>query len=142
MGARDEKVSRWESPLIDVILWAFAIVATGVTVWYSLGPRPPGHGSDKDLHAVAYFVNTLAVLLALVWRPGRAPRRYDGWALPVALGILMLGGVIEIAQAGFADRDAQFGDWIADAVGVVLALGVFTGMRWVSDRRRREHPTP
>ena len=111
MGARNEKVSRWESPLVDVILWAFALVATGVTVWYSLGPRPPGHGSDKDLHAVAYFVNTLAVLLALIWRPGRTSRRYDGWALPVALGILMLGGVIEIAQAGFADRDAQFGDW-------------------------------
>jgi hypothetical protein len=31
---------------------------------------------------------------------------------------------------------------IADAVGVVLALGVFTVMRWVSDRGRREHPTP
>ena len=117
-------------------------MATGVTVWYSLGPRPPGHGSDKDLHAVAYFVNTLAIMLALIWRPGRTRGRSDGWALPVALGILVLGGVIELAQAGFADRDAQFGDWIADAVGVVLALCVFTFMRWVSDRRRREHPTP
>ena len=32
MGAEErEKVSRWESPLVDVILWAFALVATGVT---------------------------------------------------------------------------------------------------------------
>ena len=59
----------------------------------------------------------------------------------------MLGGVIEIAQAGFADRDAQFGDWIADAVGVVLALWVFTVMRWVrigddASIRPREGPHP
>ena len=92
--------------------------------------------------STSYFVNTLAIMLALIWRPGRTRGRSDGWALPVALGILVLGGVIELAQAGFADRDAQFGDWIADAVGVVLALCVFTFMRWVSDRRRREHPTP
>ena len=143
MGARNEKVSRWESPLVDVILWAFALVATGVTVWYSLGPRPPGHGSDKDLHAVAYFVNTLAVLLALIWRPGRTSRRYDGWALPVALGILMLGGVIEIAQAGFADRDAQFGDCGSRMRSASCSpSGCSPVMRWVSDRGRREHPTP
>jgi VanZ family protein len=120
--SRDGKASIWESPLIDLGIWLIALVATGLTLWYSLGPTPPLHSSDKDLHAVAYFVDILAILLIVVWRPGHQPRRLDQWALPVALGILVLGGMIEIAQGEFANRDAQFNDWIADAVGIGLAL--------------------
>jgi VanZ family protein len=125
----------WGSLLVDVGIWLIALVATGLTIWYSLGSRPPIHGSDKDLHAVAYLVDTFAILLAVVWRPGREPRRFDAWALPLALGILAIGGLIEIAQGGFADRDAQFGDWVADAVGVGLALLLFAVLRWALRRK-------
>ena len=70
--ARGGRATIWESPLVDAAIWLIALVATGLTVWYSLGPRPPDHGSDKELHAVAYFLDTFAILLALIWRPGRS----------------------------------------------------------------------
>jgi VanZ family protein len=94
-----------------------------------LGPTPPGRGSDIELHAAAYFVNTLAILFAVVWRPGRRAGRFNGWALPVAMGMLILGGLIEVVQGGFVDRDAQFTDWVADGVGVGLAAIVFVTLR-------------
>lgn len=106
-----------------------ALVATGLTVWYSLGPSPPVNGSDKNLHAAAYFVDTFAILLAVVWRPGRETRGLKGGMVSVALGMLIVGGAIEIAQGGFADRDAQFGDWVADGVGIGLAILIFALLR-------------
>ena len=130
--------SMWGSPLVDAGIWLIALIATGLTVWFSLGPTPPDHGSDWEWHAVAYFIDTLAILLAVVWRPGREVRRFDGWTLPVALAVLLVGGVIEIVQGRFADRDAQFRDWIADAVGIGLAVLLFTALRWASQRRRAQ----
>ncbi len=127
---RGGRTSKWGSPLVDAGIWLIAIIAIGLTVWYSLGPRPPDQGSDRQWHAMAYFVDTLAILLALVWRPGRDVRRFDGWALPLALAVLLIGGVIEIVQGRFADRDAQLRDWIADAVGIGLAVLLFTALRW------------
>jgi VanZ family protein len=132
--------SRWESPLIDVGIWLIVLVATGLTVWYSLGPTPPSHGSDKDLHAAAYLVDTFAILLAVVWRPGRESRPLKRGMLPVALGMLIVGGLIEIAQAGFADRDAQFGDLVADAVGIGLAVLIFALLR-AGSRKRSSNST-
>jgi VanZ family protein len=84
---------------------------------------------DKDLHAAAYFVDTFAILLAVVWRPGRESRPLKRWMLPVALGMLIVGGVIEAVQGGFADREAQFGDLVADAVGIGLAVLIFALLR-------------
>jgi DnaK suppressor protein len=40
-----------------------------------------------------------------------------------------VGGVIEIAEGGFVDRDAQFGDWVADAVGIGLAILIYALVR-------------
>jgi VanZ family protein len=133
--ARGGKTSRGGSPLVDAGIWLIALIATGLTVWYSLGPRPPDHGSDWEWHAVAYFIDTLAILLAVVWRPGREARRFDAWALPVALAVLLVGGLIEIVQGRFADRDAQFRDWIADAAGIWLAVLLFTALRWAICRK-------
>ena len=126
---RNRTASRWESPLIDVGIWLVALVATSLTLWYSLGPTPPSHGSDKDLHAAAYFVDTFAILLAVVWRPGRERRRLKDGMLPVVLGLLIVGGMIEIAQGGLVDRDTQFDDWVADAVGIGLAVLIYASLR-------------
>jgi hypothetical protein len=49
--------------------------------------------------------------------------------LPIALGLLIVGGVIEIAQGGLVDRDTQFGDWVADAVGIGLAVLIYASLR-------------
>jgi VanZ family protein len=126
---QNETGSVWESPLIDAAIWLVALASTGAILWYSLGPEPPGHGVDKGLHAIAYFINTLAILLAVVWRPGREDRRLREWSIPIAACVLVAGGLIEIAQGGLADRDAQVTDWVADAVGVALALLTFTLLR-------------
>jgi VanZ family protein len=136
--ARGATTSIWGSPLVDIGIWLIALVATGLTVWYSLGPRPPDQGSDWEWHALAYFIDTLAILLAVVWRPGREARRFDAWALPVALAVFLVGGLIEIVQGRFAYRDAQFRDWIADAVGIGLALLLFTALRWAISRNARD----
>ena len=120
--------SAWRSPLVGVAIWLVALVAIAATSWFSLGPTAPSEGFDKALHAIAYFVDTLAILFALVWRPGREGRRFES-ALWVAIVILAVGGLIEIVQGRFADRDAQFTDWIADAVGIALALLVFAVAR-------------
>ena len=125
----DRPASRWGSPWIDVGIWAFALGTTAITLWYSLGPRPPGHGSDSQLHFFAYFVNTLAILFAVVWRPGRRTGRFGVRTLLVVVIMLVLGGLIEIAQGGFVNRDSQFTDWIADSVGVMLALMLFVTLR-------------
>jgi VanZ family protein len=129
--------SRWGSRWIDVGIWASALGATALTLWYSLGPRPPGHGSDDQLHAAAYFVNTLAILLAIVWRPGRGAGRFERGALPVVVGMLALGGLIEIIQGGFVNRDSQFTDWVADGLGIVLAVMLFATLRRAYERSAR-----
>lgn len=95
-----------------------------------VGTDSPGrHGSGKQLQAAAYFVNTLAVLLAIVWRPGRGAGRFDRLALPVVVGMQLLGGLIEIVQGGFVGIDSQFTDWVADAVGITLAVMAFATLR-------------
>ncbi len=135
----DAAPSRWETPWIDAAIWAAALGATALTLWYSLGSVPPAHGSDKDLHALAYFVDTLAVLLAVVWRPGRRAGRLDGWGPVVVVGILALGGLIELAQGGFAQRDAQLSDWFADAVGIGAAWLLFGSLRWITREHAARH---
>jgi VanZ family protein len=135
---KNETGSVSESPLIDAAIWLVALASTGAILWYSLGSKPPGHGVDKGLHAIAYFINTLAILLAVVWRPGRDDRRMKDLAIPVASCVLAAGGLIEIAQSSLADRDSQLADWAADAVGVGLALLLLIVLRWAMRRRPAE----
>jgi len=41
------------------------------------------------------------------------------------VGLLLLGAVIEVAQAATGWRVGDVADWVADAVGVGLAYGFF-----------------
>lgn len=112
---------------IDVVLWLVAGAAVWLTVWLSLFREPPspthGHGIDKVEHALAYFVTMLAVLLAGVWRPGRGPGRFPGarwWIAGAALGA---GALIEVLQSALTtNRQGDVRDWLAEVVGVGLAL--------------------
>jgi hypothetical protein len=69
--------------------------------------------NDKLEHLGAFSL--LATLGVIAWGPQ---------ALPVlAVGLLALGGLIELAQATpWIQRDADAVDWLADAVGVAIIL--------------------
>jgi VanZ family protein len=69
---------------------------------------------DKSLHFTAYFGLSLMVTIAV-----RANHRAIWWAL----GLIMLGGALEIVQ-GMTGRDADIFDELANSLGVVTGLAI------------------
>ena len=95
--------------------WAFGLCVVAVLV-LALAPAPPQvitTGWDKTNHLLAF-----AVMLVL----GRAafPRR----EMTLMLLLLAFGGLIELLQYFVAYRSAEWGDWLADAVGLLVGWGV------------------
>ena len=94
-------------------------LATAVVVVTSLLPGPylPKGGIfdlwDKAQHALAFAV--LALLGLWSWRP-RALR------VRLVVGLLALGGVIEVAQHLSGWRHGDWADWLADSLGVLVAI--------------------
>jgi hypothetical protein len=110
----------------DLVLWSIVTLSIVSTVVWSF-VEPPGagfgHGIDKGQHALAYFVTMLAALLAAVWRPGRGPGRFPGARWSIAVGALACGAMIEILQSvSTTNRQGDVGDWLAEVVGVGLAV--------------------
>ena len=112
---------------IDRVLWAAAVLCVVVTLWLSLAEVPPGTsafgGADKVEHAFAYFVTSLLVLLASVWRPGRGKGVLWPWRWWVLGAMVLAGGAVEIVQS-YVGREAELADWVAEIVAVALAAGV------------------
>jgi VanZ family protein len=74
---------------------------------------------DKVLHFAAYFGLALMTTIAT-----RADRRALWWAL----GLIAMGGVLEIIQ-GITGRDADIFDELANTIGVLAGLAVgWTGI--------------
>lgn len=124
---------------VDALLWALAFVAVGLTLWFSFGVKPPGAEAfpqaDKVEHAGAYFVTTLLLLLAAVWRPGRGPGLFWRWRWLVLAVVVVAGGVVELAQQLLtAHRKGDVLDWVAEIMAVLGAVGV---LAW---SRRRARP--
>ena len=93
--------------------------AIAVVVWGELKPSTHGpEGWDKVLHFIAYFGLASIATLAL----GR--RKAALWA---AFALAVFGGILEIVQ-GYVGRDAEWGDELANIVGVCagLAAGLLT----------------
>jgi VanZ family protein len=99
--------------------WLF-VPALAVVIWGEL--KPSTHGADmmwdKVLHFTAYFGLTSLATVAL---------RERGRAIWAAFALALFGGILEIVQ-GFVGRDAEWGDELANVVGVVtgLAAGLLT----------------
>lgn len=104
-----------------VLLWRLALggAALGLTVLAllpaeRLPPLSVFNWWDKAQHALAFAV--LAVLAGLGWP------RVPAWRWCLAL--VAYGMLIELAQAATGWRHGDVADALADAVGVLVGLGV------------------
>lgn len=114
-----EALPRYRGAWLAVGWLATLVIAIG-----SLMPNVPQVGagvSDKFLHFIAYA--GLAFLFA-----GAVPRNHWG---RVALGLLALGGGVELAQAWLTEaRAGEWADMLANTLGVgagLLAAAAFPG---------------
>ena len=73
---------------------------------------------DKAQHALAFLVLGGVGLLA-----------YSAKSSYVALGLLVYGASIELAQAASGWRYGDWQDWLADATGVITAWFLFRCLR-------------
>tara|TARA_R110001583_G_scaffold24563_2_gene89897 strand:+ start:166388 stop:166783 length:396 start_codon:yes stop_codon:yes gene_type:complete len=98
-------------PALSRGLFIFALVAV---FWLALQPAPDVvqvvSWQDKIEHAVLFAV--LMVLGSLAW-PDRMPQ--------LVLGLLAYGAAMEVAQSFTDYRFGDLWDWVADAIGVLLA---------------------
>jgi VanZ family protein len=82
-------------------------------------PSPPG--VDKLVHAALFAALALA-------------GRWAGIARTVLTAVLVLYAAVSEVVQGLIGRDAAVGDWIADVLGLLLALVVW---EWLSRRSGR-----
>ena len=104
---------------LQALFWAACSVVTVLSLLP--GPYLPQAAFDvwdKAQHAGAFLVLGLIGLPAFA----RHERR-------VVLGLLACGAAIEFAQAATGWRYGDWQDWVADAVGVVVAWVVWVGWR-------------
>lgn len=113
-----------------VVLWAAGILVV-TTVPIPSGVEPAGLPLDKIVHAAMYS--------GLGWSVARALHmtgRSTGGALVVAvLAAGAFAGLDEWHQA-WVGRNPEVADWIADATGLVLGLGLFMWRRGRRDVER------
>jgi VanZ family protein len=111
--------------------WRWLLLGLAVMVsWLALSPAPPDGldtGWDKLNHACAFAALTVAAIFAL-------PRsRRSLWLL--LAGLLCFGAAIEVAQSFTPTRNAEWGDLLADAVGMAAGVLVAMLVRWVASGR-------
>jgi VanZ family protein len=98
--------------------WRTALgVLTAVVLYLALMPAPPhtlDTGWDKLNHALAFA--SLAVCSC--FSGSASPRR-----LLIAGALLVaFGGMIELLQSQIPGRDAEWGDLLADTIGMVVGM--------------------
>lgn len=108
-------------PIVQRFWLAAGLSLVALIVWGSLTPSPPNvdisiPDFDKVEHLGAYLGLT-------AWFTAAFPRRW----LWVAMTFAALGGLVEILQ-GYTGRDPEWGDWLADCIGV--AIGAWYPARW------------
>lgn len=95
--------------------WAFWICALAVLVLSLVptAPELPTTGWDKSNHFMGFAA------LAVLGRQG-----YPGRGIALIAGLLAFGGLIEVLQSFTTYRFAEWGDWIADGIGLIAGYGL------------------
>jgi VanZ family protein len=117
---------------VRVILWMVCAAYWVALFTLTHLPRVPAIGQrvqDKLAHFLAYGV--LAGVLYVVLWASKSPRKRTAYF--VVTVTLLYGAMDEITQP-IVGRSCELDDWLADAAGVVLAVGVFASLRYVVER--------
>lgn len=136
----ESSATRTRERRVDAALWALTAALVVVTLVFSLGASAPGAGSfslaDELGHGAMYLATVGCLLLAAVWRPGRGDGRWPGAAAAIALGALFVGLAVEaIQELATADRHAEVGDVVAEAVGIAAAWAIHAWARRATHAR-------
>ncbi|MDL9998085.1 VanZ family protein [Variovorax sp. J22P240] len=99
--------------------WVCVLTALVLALMPVLPPQMPTTGWDKSNHLI-----TFAILGLL----GRAAYRQR--ILMVFLGLFAYGGLIEVLQSFTPQRLAEWGDWLADGVGLAVAFAAGWALDW------------
>jgi len=98
-----------------IAAWRVALLLLIVAVSYlALTPTPPARldtGWDKLNHALAFSALSIAGYFAFPGSRGR-------W-LAIVCGLVALGGMIEVLQLFVPGRNSEWGDLLADSVGIL-----------------------
>jgi VanZ family protein len=112
---------------VTLCFWMFIFVMTHI-------PQqrlPDVPVSDKGTHVITFAVLG-SLLYGTVWLS--RPEDWSGvWKVPL---ILTLYGAFDEATQPLANRSGEFADWYADVAGAVLAVALWTGVRWLIWRLR------
>jgi|GEM_PF-1950069 len=94
--------------------WAFWACMSAVTVLALMPAMPHVPSTGSVLGLRAYPTRTVAVLT----------------------GLLAFGGLIELLQSLTPDRMAEWADWLADSLGLLLGWGLVLGWGVGGDKRQ------
>jgi VanZ family protein len=92
----------------------FLVLLLIVVLWLALTPAPPKRvnlGWDKLNHAAAFTTLAAVAVFAMV-----------GPWIRIAIALLGYGALIEILQSFTPTRSAEWGDLLADGVGIGVGL--------------------
>jgi VanZ family protein len=103
---------RWRLAGILLLLVVLG-AAMAPAIWPDAG-GPDWFITDKWMHGITF------ACLAL-WYSGQYARQSYAWLI---LGLLMFGGLIEIAQSMVAYRNAELADVSADLIGIVAGFSI------------------
>jgi VanZ family protein len=119
-------------------VWPAALDAALILVIGSLPVAPPGaeRFSDKTLHCIAFGI--------FAWLACRAFRHFSPEASGRALAFgfaasVALGGGLELWQALLPYRSSEFLDFVADALGALIAMLITAGV-WQLTRAKVPAP--
>jgi VanZ family protein len=110
-------------------LWRVLLALLAVTVGVlALTPNPalgPTLGWDKLNHTLAFAALAFCAVLG---QRGGSRRQLAA----VLLALLAYGGLIELLQLFVPNRESEWGDWLADAVGI--GIGALLAAAWLRVR--------
>jgi VanZ family protein len=100
-----------------------------VICWLAFHPKPPHFTelpNDKVNHLLAFA--SLGFTGAL--------SRQRGWraAVAVVVALVAFGGFIEIVQTYIPGRAGEWGDLVADSVGIAIGLALAAAWRWLGQK--------
>ena len=125
--SRPESWRRWYLRALPAY-WVFLFLCTHFPQLRIPGAIPE---SDKLAHFIAY-----ALLTFLFWRFCEALRRpLPHWFSLVALGVLLAYAAVDESTQLLVGRSASVFDFLADACGVLAALGLLEWRRTVVESR-------